>query len=58
MKNDIFSFKVSEECGEKVIWLCFKNGMINLNALADSKSGIVGTQLKNAIVEYLREEIK
>ena len=48
-----FWFKDSIENGEKVVWLCFKNGMINLNAIADSKPGIVGNNLKKAIASSL-----
>ena len=58
-EGKVFSFQVSKEGEllneEDVLWLSFKDGMINLNALADSKPGIVGKRLREAIVTYLQQ---
>ena len=55
-ENKIFWFGESVEGEEKVVWLCFENGMINLNVLAEQKPGIVGRKLKEAIKLFLTEE--
>ena len=52
-RGEVFGFKVSKENEVDNLWLTFENGMINLNALADSKPGIVGKQLNKEVVTYL-----
>jgi hypothetical protein len=50
-----FKFQVSNERNEKTLWLCFENGLVNLNLLAESKPGIIGKQLREAIKREILE---
>lgn len=51
-----FWFKVLDE-GEKVLWLCFEGGMVNLNHIASQRGGgITEKNMKLAIVKHLRGE--
>ena len=55
IKTNAFWFQKSIENGVDNLWLCFENGMINLNLLAESKPSIIGKQMKIAIDKALQQ---
>lgn len=58
MKRKALWFKKSVENGESNVWLCFKDGMINLNQIAEERPTIIGKNLKNAIDLFIKQESK
>lgn len=54
--SKIFKFQITVEHNEKILWLAYKNGAINLNDLANKRCKIIGSALRNAINKYISKQ--